>query len=752
MMQKDNTNVTLVIGVFLLTTALAGLVLGLDLLPVLQIWFAMFLFGVYFFPLTSRLFRSFSDRGWIQSKLIGMSITGFVSSVLILTHTIRFLWAPLAVCTAAVTAVVWAAVIFNSKRRHRDPLRNLFITKDCDLTLILVEELLFFILLVFWCYLYGFEYQAALHSEGPMDYGILSSLMRSRTLPPVDMWDSSRLFNTYYYGCHYFTVYLAKLTGARTNEMFTIGVAMTPAFSFTIVFSIAWHLMRDRKPQGKKAASYVAGLLTGTILMCSGNLHYLVYGLFRLIDFENYNYWSTTRYIGYPDNGPGTITEIPAFSFILGDHHAHIINIMYVCCFLSVLYAWMRSMEARASKAAAEGGAGLPALDELETNLLRGILTDPFLYMAGLFITVFFMNNTWDAPIYVFVCAVATGFMELRSSGEKRFLRWFLRGVVLAVLLFVMSGPFRTSFSTVSSSGLVPARVHTEVEKIFILWGMHLAVIAMFFQYTLYAHRKIRKEKGAVTYIRGLALPDLFVLLAGSCSVVLILFPEAAWVMDYYGGRMNTIFKAYLQSSVLLDTVCGYALCRLMLDARKWPPRVFAGAVLGLFLISCGYFHMGIRDHFSHFPDKTFYYGIDAENSVERELPEDAGGIRWLEENVEGQPHILEASGVEYTVCGRVASLTGLPTILGQYSHEWQFTMDKEDVDRRQADVAAIYTGSNEELVRHLLRQYDIRYIFVGKEEMSQFSVNRSLLQKFGNVVYEDEYGTYILEISKDSL
>ena len=770
-------------AVFLILIILTGRMPGGDFLYVVKVWLAMLLPGLCVFPLTSRLFRTFSDRGWIQSRLIGLALAGFISSLLILTHTIPFRGGPLRAVTLVLAAAVWAAAFFRQRAAAAarcgtaGPVCDRAAGLVCDGTagpvcdgsaadpgpwkrvllrfagggtapdpvLILAEELLFFTLLVAWCRLYGFDPLGALNSEGPMDYGILSSMMRCDTLPPPDMWDCERLFDSYYWGCHYFTAFLTKLTGFRINEMFTVAKAMVPAASASVVFSTVWHFVKDSREAVGDDRAYAAGFFTALLFMCSSNLHYLVYGLFRLLPFENYYYWSLTRYVGGSGDGPGTITEIPAFSFLLGDHHAHIVNIMYVCCFLSLLYAWMRVQDTLAA------GKADPVSADRRTvfcALCREVLTDPFFYMLGLFITVFFMNNTWDAPIYVFVYVTAVSLTALRSRREHRLLRWFLRCALTAVLLFAASASFRTTFSTVSAGGIIPAQVRTMPEKLFVFWAMHLSVTAAFLLFTVSRYRKAGTGTGAAGFVRSLPVPDLFVLMVGFCAVCLIAFPEFLWVTDFYGGRMNTVFKTWLQAAVLLDLVCGYAVLRMFADTKKLPPRIFSAAAAVLFLLSCGYFSFGIVSHYGDITDRDRYAGLDAEHVLDTEMPEDAGAVRWLEEKAKGQPHILEAWGRESTTCGRVSSLTGLPAVLGMYNHEWQFTMDRQDVERRARDVDAMYTSDDEELVRHLLRQYEIRYVFVGREELQKYEVNHAMLQKLGNVVYRDEEsGTSILEI-----
>ena len=50
-----------------------------------------------------------------------------------------------------------------------------------------------------------------------------------------------------------------------------------------------------------------------------------------------------TRYIGYnPDVPDKTIHEFPCYSFVLGDLHAHVVNVMFVLFLTGLLYAWMK--------------------------------------------------------------------------------------------------------------------------------------------------------------------------------------------------------------------------------------------------------------------------------------------------------------------------------------------------------------------------------------------------------------------------
>ena len=74
--------------------------------------------------------------------------------------------------------------------------------------------------------------------------------------------------------------------------------------------------------------------------------------------------------------------------------------------------------------------------------------------------------------------------------------------------------------------------------------------------------------------------------------------------------------------------------------------------------------------------------------------PDDYAAITWLNENVDGAPIILEApgsGGSSYVYEGRIAALTGLPTLLGWAGHEGQWRGSYEVQHAREPDIETIY-------------------------------------------------------------
>ena len=134
-------------------------------------------------------------------------------------------------------------------------------------------------------------------------------------------------------------------------------------------------------------------------------------------------------------------------------------------------------------------------------------------------------------------------------------------------------------------------------------------------------------------------------------------------------------------------------------------------------------------------------------------ISDDAAAIRWLNDNVEGQPIILEASGDSYQdYDNRVSAMTGLPTVLGWYVHEWLWRNNLEEENQRKEDVQTIYTSSNADQIKSLIEKYKISYLFIGSCEYEKYGeINSELLASIGKVVFRQSETT-IIEVSNGTM
>ena len=592
-----------------------------------------------------------------------------------------------------------------------------------------------------------------------MDYGFMEAMMRSKTLPATDLWYSQGKIN-YYYGGQYFAVFLTKLSGAKVELTYNLMRTFVAGLAFAMPFSLVHQMVTDRlgriRTGWKKALPSVTGILAGISVSIAGNMHYVVYG--QIIPFiqklkgeEVSSYWfpDATRYIGFnPDVEDKTIHEFPCYSFVLGDLHAHVVDIMFVLLLLGLLYAWMKKV-----RTTELSGESMSRREFWKKQLLM-----PQLLAAGALLGMFHWTNYWDFVIYFVVTCGAALFMNI--IGQKGKIRWVLgvtaaQAVEILTLATVIILPFTLQFDTSNMvQGIALAKHHSLLHQLLVLWGLPGILTILFVVSLLIEKLRGAEQKSLYHLLTSIRLPDLFAVLMGLCAIGLVLIPELVYVRDIYengNARANTMFKLTYQAYIMFGMTMIYAIFRLLVIGKNKILKVLAFIGLFLFVWTCGYFGNSVHSWFGTVWKPSQYKGLNATAFLETDFPEDVNGIRWLKENISDAPVVLEANGDSYSEYERVSAMTGLPTIMGWYVHEWLWRGDLADLNAKIEEIKEIYTSTDETRVKELLEEYNVSYIFVGSCERNKYGadLNNDLLKGLGEVVFQDsEYPTYIVKIN----
>lgn len=633
-----------------------------------------------------------------------------------------------------------------------------------------------------------------------LDLGLLSSLVRGRTLPPQDMWFAGEPVN-YYYGGHMIAALLAELTATPPKYAYNLALPGFYAALVTAAYSVGGAVSaqfeRSHLVGGGFAAAFV-GIASnlGTPLRA---LAWLLPGgrsVAEILGFATGRYGNESLAYGptgfsYWDASGGMVSginEFPFFAFLNGDLHAHMMSTPFLLLTVGLLLSyWQTATESRGRRRLLLFGS-VPIVG----GLLGVINTWSFPTVAGL---------TWLTLIFApghpadLLPASLRNRLHGRERGHwvdrelDRSLVAFGVAVVVAAVGAVLVAPFFAAMvlGSPGSRHLAVLPDRAGFVGLLLVHGAFLAIgVVYLLRRTGVPDRPLRLSLMlllavllaalADAAVVGLVIPLLVVawvigrnrddvgfevvLFMGALGLITLV--EFVFIEEQAGpGRMNTVFKTYMQIWVLLATAAGAMVAdvarfeRMVADfdadlrrtaswvrrdrsatssgdgsAAVFPVRFVrgsrfvsrenAGAILGAILIVSVSIYGGIAlaTHFGGGrPDAT----LDATAYVEERHPGEAAGIEWID-GVDGQPTLVTAPGTDiYQWRNAPSSLTGVPTVAG-WRHEIGYR-GGEAYWERVDHVDAIYTGSRERQVR-LLQRYDVEYVYVGPVERDRYGTD----------------------------
>ena len=127
---------------------------------------------------------------------------------------------------------------------------------------------------------------------------------------------------------------------------------------------------------------------------------------------------------------------------------------------------------------------------------------------------------------------------------------------------------------------------------------------------------------------------------------------------------------------------------------------------------------------------------LDGNEYISRYTPDDYLAMQWLRERDTGI--IAEAVGGSYTDFARISTRTGFPTVLGWPGHESQWRGGATEMGiraRKLPDCMRLTLGMKRVLI---VEKYQIRYIYLGNLERTQYNVNQSKFDTLFDVIYSN--------------
>jgi uncharacterized membrane protein len=260
----------------------------------------------------------------------------------------------------------------------------------------------------------------------------------------------------------------------------------------------------------------------------------------------------------------------------------------------------------------------------------------------------------------------------------------------------------------------------------------------------------------------AISFPLLLVALGGALLAVC----EVVYLRDVFAGsypRMNTVFKFYFQVWLLFALASAPALAWLADRVRsavptRWRVPMYAGraawgvVLVGLVAVTLIY-PLGAAHTVYPLDQKHATLTLDGMRGNPYLAPQDVAAMVWLQQHAPADSVVVEGNDkTEYnTVTSRVATYTGLPTLIGWLGHEYQWRVNwlkdptnAADYGARLNDLATIYTNLDNQVVLRLLRHYHARYLFVGAVEWQTYGGQADLnrFARFLPIVYQSDGAT----------
>jgi YYY domain-containing protein len=483
-------------------------------------------------------------------------------------------------------------------------------------------------------------------------------------------------------------------------------------------------------------------------------------------------YWIPSRAIpALGDVEP--ITEFPFFTVLYGDPHAHLyalpITLLVLAFALSVVL----------SRARWHGLLGMAA------GFLFGALS----------IGALRPTNTWDFYPYLVLGCIALAYpilayprpnarrlpgMDKLPETSQRIIYALASVALLAFLSIFLYQPFMDWYGQGYTKVDIWGGTHTSLTAYLTHWGLFLfAIVSWIIWETrdwlastpLSSLRKLEPHRLWIyTFIALILLIEMILIYSGA-SIAWFVLSLAAWagvlllrpgmpdnkrfVLFLIGtglvltlmveaivlrgdvGRMNTVFKFYLQVWSLFSISAAAALGWVMIALPRWSPRWRAAWQVAFILLVAGAAMYSLLGGMAKMKDRmttTAPHTLDGMAFMQyaeypdtwgvMDLSQDYRAIRWMQENVTGSPVIVEANLRElYRWGSRFSNYTGLPGVVGWEWHQQQqrALLPPSWVSDRIAEVDNFYTTTDLRQAADFLRKYDVRYIILGQQERGKY-------------------------------
>lgn len=543
-------------------------------------------------------------------------------------------------------------------------------------------------------------------SEQFMDHAFLVSIMRMPMIPPLDPWFSGGDLSMYYYAGHWTFAMISLL--AHVPSVISFNLILPTIFGLSAVSL----LMIGKLFSGRYAWLPLATL----VIIPPSILWYLLNGIEFWIALNN------TRWII-----TGCITEYPLFSLFLGDSHVHVMGLFNQVFLISLIFYTIVHWNKQTPVQRVLGSA---------------ITAVSFGYMI--------VCNSWDFLAYSPLFGMTGILLALRGHTKPLWSRlFFLFGT--SALAFIFWSPILLSINTGSFRGISLLSTPIEPFQMLLYAGIFIGVILIY-------------GRSEIQVCPSLLVIPLFLLAIGNQSAAIISLPLVCLLHRLFSSKeddqhicidligitgfsilffctlfqvtldsdataMNTVFKfgyaAWVLLAVTVLLIIGDHLDRLDIHVN-FVVKPIISVIFVICLLSAPFLlHVNLARDLVGLTYPDGYRTLDGSAYLVSSYGDDYNAFRYAE-SLPDESVILEGLGGDYSYSTPVSTFSGIPTVLGKFSHEFQWRGSRYGwMPDRRDEVKMMY--ENPLLAPLLLQKYRVTHVYVGKSENLLYNVSLPL-------------------------
>ena len=765
---------------------------------VLYWWLALEIIGLVSFPLVSRICGRLKDQGYAISKPFGLLFLTFFTWLL---SSIKIL--PFGYASILISFVVLAAVSLYFGRNNLQ-------VRLWPRRAILASEMAFAVPFIIFLlvkmgkpdiYFGGADYF--------MDFAFTKSILRGGYFPPMDPWLGGQSL-PYYYGGHLIVAILTMLTRVPLEISFNIAVAMYFAITVSVTYGLGYNVT-GRRLYGAMSAVFVCftGFLTGAYQLTGYVYHTSILGASHInapnvIEWmRNFDFWSAPWLI------PGAMAQYPYYIFLAGTLHAFMMSIPFQIMFITLIFALSVRRQSGEEVKRSDTLLWIAVLAVCIGFFLILNTWDYPVYIVFMIAAFVLLRIRRGIKSTLIMIAAIIGlslvlylpFLLSMGMGGFGGIHFVLRGGKLVItptdfasffeavgffLCLILSFVFlllpkwrllkRSEPTKITIRGFVTLLPKWRLLKKSELPKVTIRDFLLFITAAILFIATILIAAFTGFHVLVIMVPTIliplyfifkskvkstreFILLLVVIGAALALFCELFYIDDPYGQpweRFNTVFKFYVPLWVFFGLSSAYAVYYFMRHVTKRSIKIVWTVIIIAFTIAT-LIHP-IASTVSATSGLQSSWGLnrgtlDGMEYLKSIYPDDYQAVKWLDKNIAGSPVILEAPGAVFAYTSRVATFTGLPTVVGWTSWETMWRGYSADVGERENDVNTVYNTSNNDQAIELLNKYNVQYIYVGSVERNKYTSEG--LQKFNSytdhydLIYQNE-GVFIYQLKED--